>query len=96
MSTELVHLGFGNILAVNKVIAIIPPNSEPTKRLVQETKGKGLTIDMTKGRRTKAVLIMENGHIVLAALTPETIAGRVAAGRAGPGLKQSEQESGAE
>ena len=83
MVTELVHLGFGNVLATNKVIAILSPNSEPTRRLVQGGKEKGLVLDMTKGRRTKAVVIMESGHIVLAAITPETIANRVAATRAG-------------
>ena len=77
MTTELIHVGFGNVLAVNRVIAIVAPNSAPTKRLIQEGKSKGLTVDMTSGRRTKAVLIMDSGHIVLAAITPETITGRV-------------------
>lgn len=84
MTTELVHVGFGNVLAVNRVIAIVAPNSAPTKRLIQEGKSKGITIDMTSGRRTKAVLIMDSGHIVLAAITPETISGRVISSR-GPG-----------
>jgi len=83
MNTELIHIGFGNILAVNRVIAVISPKSAPTKRLIQEGKAKGLLIDMTSGRKTKAVLVMDNGHLVLAALTPETIAGRVAASRSG-------------
>ena len=84
MATELIHVGFGNVLAVNRVIAIVAPNSAPTKRLIQEGKAKGLTVDMTSGRRTKAVLIMDSGHIVLAAITPETITGRVVSSR-GPG-----------
>ena len=84
MTTELIHVGFGNVLAVNRVIAIVAPNSAPTKRLIQEGKAKGLTVDMTSGRRTKAVLIMDSGHIVLAAITPETITGRVVSSR-GPG-----------
>lgn len=84
MATELIHVGFGNVLAVNRVIAIVAPNSAPTKRLIQEGKQKGLTVDMTSGRRTKAVLIMDSGHIVLAAITPETITGRVVSSR-GPG-----------
>ncbi len=77
MTTELIHVGFGNVLAVNRVIAIVAPNSAPTKRLIQQGKTKDLTVDMTSGRRTKAVLIMDSGHIVLAAITPETITGRV-------------------
>jgi regulator of extracellular matrix RemA (YlzA/DUF370 family) len=83
MNTELIHIGFGNIMAVNRVIAIVSPKSAPTKRLIQEGKAKGLLVDMTSGRKTKAVLVMDNGHLVLAALTPETIAGRVAASRSG-------------
>lgn len=70
-------VGFGNILAVNRVIAIVAPNSAPTKRLIQEGKQRGLTIDMTSGRRTKSVLVMDSGHIVLAAITPDTIDARL-------------------
>ncbi len=81
MSTELIHLGFGNIVAINKAIAIISPNSAPAKRLLQEGKSKGLVIDVTNGRRTKAILVMDNDYVVLAAITPETIAGRVSASR---------------
>ena len=83
MSTELVHIGFGNILAMNRVIAVASPNSAPTKRVVQEGRSKGLLIDMTSGRRTKAVIFTDSGHVILAALAPETIAGRLQAGRDG-------------
>lgn len=76
MSIELVHVGFSNIIAVNRVVAIASPNSAPTKRTIQEGRDKGLLIDMTNGRRTKAVIITDSGHIILSALTPETIAGR--------------------
>jgi regulator of extracellular matrix RemA (YlzA/DUF370 family) len=93
MSTELIHLGFGNIVAVNKVIAIVSPNSAPAKRLLQEGKSKGLVIDVTNGRRTKAMLIMDSGHMVLAAITPETIASRVSA-RYRPYLKEMVEEKG--
>lgn len=82
MVIELVHVGFGNILAMSRVIAIAPPNSAPTKRTIQEGREKGLLIDMTSGRRTKAVIITDSGHIILAALAPETIAGRLQASRA--------------
>ncbi len=83
MTTELVHIGFGNVLAINRVIAMAPLNSAPTKRMVQESKSRGMLIDMTNGRRTKAVLIMDSGHIVVAAIAPETIAGRMTARREG-------------
>jgi regulator of extracellular matrix RemA (YlzA/DUF370 family) len=83
MSTELIHVGFGNHLAINHVIGIAAPGSAPVKRLVQEGRKRSLTIDMTSGRRTKAVVFMDNGSVVLAAITPETIAGRVNAARSG-------------
>ncbi len=75
MVIELVHVGFGNVIAMNRVIAIASPNSAPTKRAIQEVKNKGLLVDMTNGRRTKAVIFTDSGHIVLAALAPETITG---------------------
>ena len=87
MIMEPVHIGFGNIIAMNRVIAIVSPNSAPTKRAVQEGRNKGLLVDMTNGRRTKAVIITDNGHIILAALAPETIAGRLQASRGNPALK---------
>lgn len=72
----LIHIGFGNIVNANKLIAIVNPETAPNKRLVQKAKEEGQAIDATQGRRTKAVLVMENGQIVLSALLPETIAGR--------------------
>ncbi len=83
MAIELVHIGFGNILAMNRVIAIASPNSAPTKRTIHEGKDNGLLIDMTSGRRTKAVIFTDSGHIVLAALAPETIQGRLQVSRTG-------------
>ena len=87
MVTELVHIGFGNILAMSRVIAIATPNSAPMKRTIQEARNKGLLIDMTNGKRTKAVIVTDSGHIILAALAPETIAGRLQASRGGSVLK---------
>lgn len=83
MVTELVHVGFGNVVAMNRVLAIVSPNSAPTKRMIQEGKNKGVIIDMTSGRRTKAVLVTDSGYIILAALSPETIASRLQSSRAG-------------
>jgi regulator of extracellular matrix RemA (YlzA/DUF370 family) len=83
MTMEPIHVGFGNILAVNRVIAIASPNSAPTKRTIQEGRNRGLLIDMTNGRRTKAVIITDSGHIILAALAPDTIAGRLQSSRDG-------------
>ena len=79
MTIELVHIGFSNIVAMNRVIAIALPSSAPTKRVIQEGRSKGQLIDMTNGRRTKAVVFTDSGHIILSALAPETIAGRLRA-----------------
>jgi hypothetical protein len=87
MGIELIHIGFGNILAMNRVIAMASPNSAPTKRTIQEGKNKGQLIDMTNGRRTKAVIFLDSGHIVLSALAPETITGRLQVSRGGSVLK---------
>jgi len=76
---ELVHVGFGQVLAVNRIVAIVTPNSSPTRRLIQQGRERGYTIDMTNGRRTKSVIFMDSGHIILAPITPETLASRVAA-----------------
>jgi len=77
MTIELVHIGFGNIVAMNRLIAIAPPSSAPIKRIIQEARSKGTLIDMTNGRKTKAVIFTDSGHVVLAALAPETITGRL-------------------
>lgn len=74
---RLIHIGFGNVVNTGKIIAIVSPESAPIKRLVQKAKEDGTAIDATQGRKTKAVLIMENSQLVLSALLPETIAGRV-------------------
>lgn len=76
----LIHIGFGNIVNTTKIIAIVSPDSAPIKRLVQGAKESGLAIDATQGRKTKSVLVMEGSRVVLSALLPETIAGRVQAG----------------
>ncbi|MGN1148153.1 MAG: DUF370 domain-containing protein [Lachnospiraceae bacterium] len=73
---KLIHIGFGNIVNTGKIIAIVSPDSAPIKRMVQKAKESGMAIDATQGRKTKAVLVMENSQIVLSALLPETIAGR--------------------
>ena len=73
----LIHVGFGNIVNAGKIISIVSPDAAPVKRMVQKAKEDGTAIDATQGRKTKAVLVMENGMLVLSALLPETIAARV-------------------
>lgn len=74
---QLINIGFGNIVSANRIIAIISPESAPIKRIVQEAKEEGRAIDATYGRRTRAVIIMDSGHVVLSAVQPETVAGRL-------------------
>ena len=76
MTTELVHVGFGQVLAADRIVAIVTPGSSPTRRLIQQGREKGFTIDMTNGRRTKSVIFMDSGHIILSSVTPETLANR--------------------
>ena len=76
---RLINIGFGNVVNTGKIIAIVNPDSAPIKRLVQKAKETGMAIDATQGRKTKAVLVMEDSQIVLSALLPETIAGRAQA-----------------
>jgi len=76
MSVELVPIGFNNVVAMSRVLVILVPDSQPVRRMVQEARKVDRVIDATLGRRTKAVLVLDSGHLVLAALQPETIVGR--------------------
>lgn len=73
----LLNIGFGNMVAANRVLAIVSPDSAPIKRIIQDAKDAGRLIDATYGRRTRAVLIMDSDHVILSANQPETVAGRV-------------------
>lgn len=77
MSTRLVHIGFGNYLSRDSIVAIAVPSSAPIKRSVQNARDKELIIDLTNGRRTKAVVFTYSQYIVLAAVEPVTIDGRL-------------------
>ena len=83
MDTDLIHVGFGNYIALNRVVAIVSPTSAPIQRLIREGKKKGVIVDITSGRRTKCAIFSDTGHIILIAITPEAIAGRVATARGG-------------
>ncbi len=78
MCTELVHVGFGNVIAVNRVIALLSTNQQPIKRLIREAREKDRLVDATHGRKAKTAVLFETGHIMLAAVTSETIAHRLA------------------
>ena len=74
---QLINIGFGNIVSANRIISIVSPESAPIKRLVQEAIDSKMAIDATYGRRTRAVIIMDSGHVILSAVQPETVAGRL-------------------
>ena len=74
---SFVNMGFGNIINSNKIVAVISPDSAPSKRLLQNYKECGKVIDATQGRRTRSLIVTDTGYLVLSALQPETIAGRI-------------------
>lgn len=74
---KLLNIGFGNVVSTSRIVAIVSPESAPIKRIVQEAKEKGSLIDATYGRRTRAVIITDSDHVILSAVQPETVAGRL-------------------
>ncbi len=74
---KLVNIGFGNIVSANRIVAIVSPESAPIKRIITEARDKGVLIDATYGRRTRAVVITDSDHVILSAVQPETVAHRL-------------------
>ena len=74
MSIRLINIGFGNIVSAGRVIAIVSPESAPIKRIISDARDRGMLVDATYGRRTRAVFIMDSDHVVLSAIQPETVA----------------------
>ncbi|NJO40395.1 MAG: DUF370 domain-containing protein [Cyanobacteria bacterium CRU_2_1] len=85
MEIKLVNIGFGNIVSANRVIAIVSPESAPIKRIISDAREGGKLIDATYGRRTRAVIITDSGHVVLSAIQPETVANRFIVNKDGQG-----------
>ncbi len=81
MAIKLINIGFGNIVSANRIVAIVSPDSAPIKRIVQEARDRGMLIDATYGRRTRAVIIMDSDHVILSAVQPETVANRLGGDR---------------
>ncbi|QUH31873.1 DUF370 domain-containing protein [Vallitalea guaymasensis] len=77
MMIQMVNIGFGNIISANRIIAIISPESAPIKRVIQNGRDDGKLIDATYGRKTRAVIIMDSGHVILSAILPETVGQRL-------------------
>lgn len=73
---KLLNIGFGNAVAMERIIAIISPDSAPVKRMIQDAKDRGILIDATYGRKTRTVVVTDSGHIILSGLQTDTITGR--------------------
>lgn len=80
---HFLNIGYGNMVSANRVIALISPDSAPVKRIIQDAKEKGTLIDATYGRKTRCVIVMDDGHIVLSSNMPETVGGRLSAEQKG-------------
>ncbi len=76
MNIKLINIGFGNIVSANRVIAMVSPESAPIKWVMQEARDRGQLVDATYGRRTRAVIIMDSGHVILSAVQPDTMSHR--------------------
>ncbi|HAQ55029.1 MAG: DUF370 domain-containing protein [Anaerovibrio sp.] len=76
MNIKLINIGFGNIVSANRVIAMVSPESAPIKRVMQDARDRGQLVDATYGRRTRAVIIMDSGHVILSAVQPDTMSHR--------------------
>ena len=74
---KLINIGFGNMVAAGRLVAIVSPESAPIKRIIQDAKERGTLIDATYGRRTRAVLVMDSEHVILSSVQPETVANRM-------------------
>lgn len=88
--SRFVNIGFGNVVNMDRIVAVVSPDSAPVKRLVQNARDTGTVIDATQGRRTKGVLFAENGSLILSALLPETLAARF--GQPGKEVLNKEEE----
>jgi len=86
---KLINIGFGNIVAAERIVAIVSPESAPIKRLISEARDRGILIDATYGRRTRAVIIADSGHVVLSAVQPETVRHRLQTSNSGSNEESS-------
>ena len=74
---KLINIGFGNMVSASRLVAVVSPESAPIKRMISDARDNGQLVDATYGRRTRAVIITDSGHIILSAVQPETVAGRL-------------------
>ena len=74
---KLINIGFGSMLAVNRMLAVLEPDSAPIKRIIQEARDRGMLIDASYGRKTQAVILMDTDHVILSAVAPDVLSGRL-------------------
>ena len=91
---RLINIGFGNMVSSSRLVSIVSPESAPIKRIIQEGRERGVLIDATYGRRTRAVIVMDSGHIVLSPIQPETIANRLGGGKDEAYIPEDEGQDG--
>ena len=89
---KFINIGFGNMVAAERVIALVSPDSAPIKRLVQDAKEENRVIDASCGRRTRAVIVTDSDHVILSAIQTETIANRLTTGEVGDDADETEEE----
>ena len=89
---KLVNIGYGNLVLADRLIAVIGPDSAPIKRIIQDARDRGTLIDATYGRRTRAVLIADSGHVILSAIQPETVANRLGGKDDAPDAEEEDNE----
>ncbi len=77
MGIRMVNIGFGNIVSADRIVAMVSPESAPVRRIIGEARDRGMLVDATHGRRTRAVIVADSGHIVLSAVNPETVVSRL-------------------
>lgn len=81
MGIRMVNIGFGNIVSADKIVAMVSPESAPIRRIIGEARDRGMLVDATHGRRTRAVIVADSGHVVLSAVNPETVVSRLCENR---------------
>ena len=92
MAVSFLNIGFGNLVSVSRVVAVVSPESAPIKRIVQDVRERGDLIDATYGRRTKAVVIMDSGHVILSPLQPDTLNARLEQRGGDQGAEETEDD----
>jgi regulator of extracellular matrix RemA (YlzA/DUF370 family) len=88
---KLVNIGFGNMVSVSRIVAVVSPDSAPIKRIISDARDRGCLIDATYGRRTRAVIVADSSHVILSAIQPETVAGRIS-GKTDKDILEDEDE----